>query len=205
MDKIDDILSRIEGLEQELLEEFRRAEHDLLYTIKDGKVRFSEEIIRTHRQLAARWSDYVYESGVMMILTIPVIWMALVPAILLDIVVGLYQLVCFPVYGIPFVKRRDYLVLDRHVLSYLNWIEKLNCAYCGYFNGLMGYVSEVAGRTEQYWCPIRHARTPKAVHGRYRHFFAYGDAEAYRKGLERVRRRFDDLKDKARAARDNRS
>jgi hypothetical protein len=193
MNKVDDILNRIEGLEKELVEELRRTERELLYTIHDRKVRFSEEVKNRHRLLAARWSSYVYESGVLMVLTIPVIWCALIPAVLMDAVVGAYQFACFPIYGIPRVKRGDYVVLDRHTLGYLNWIEKLNCAYCGYFNGVMGYVSEVAARTEQYWCPVRHARPVKAVHGRYRHFFEYGDAEGYRKGLAEVRKRFDDL------------
>ena len=48
---------------------------------------------------------------------------------------------------------------------------------------LLGFVREVAARTEQYWCPIRHARTPKAVHSRYRFFLEYGDAESYRRRL----------------------
>ncbi|MFP5223544.1 MAG: hypothetical protein ACLGSA_14730 [Acidobacteriota bacterium] len=194
MTKIDDILDRIEQLEKELKEEFSKAEDELLYTIRDRKVIFSKEIREYHRKLASKWSDYVYESGFMIVLTIPVIWLALIPALLMDVVVCLYQIICFPVYGIPRVKRRDYVIMDRHKLRYLNWIEKLNCIYCSYFNGLVGFVAEVAARTEQYWCPVRHARPLKAVHSRYRHFFRYGDAQAYRKGLAEVRKRFADVK-----------
>jgi len=194
MSRIDDILGRIAKLEEELAQELREAEEELLYTIKGRKVRFSEQARALHRTLASRWTAYVHDSGALIILTIPVIWSALIPALLLDALVTLFQLVCFPIYGIPRVRRRDYVIFDRHQLAYLNWIEKLNCAYCSYFNGLMGFVAEVAARTEQYWCPIRHARLPRSVHSRYRLFFGYGDAKAYKDGLDKVRGRFDDVR-----------
>uniref|UniRef100_I2PWU7 Uncharacterized protein n=1 Tax=Desulfovibrio sp. U5L TaxID=596152 RepID=I2PWU7_9BACT len=194
MTKIDDIIVRLEALEKELAEAFDEAGADVRHTIGREKVRFTKEMRRQHRLLAKKWASYVYESGFLMILTIPVIWGALVPALLMDLTVSLYQAVCFPIYGIPKVRRGDYIVIDRHALSYLNWIEKFNCAYCGYFNGLLGYVREVAGRTEQYWCPIRHARTPKATHSRYRFFLEYGDAQGYHDRIEAVRHGFDDLR-----------
>jgi hypothetical protein len=196
LSKIDDIIARMEALEKELSEEFDQVGGQVRYTIERKKVRFSQEIKRQHKLLATKWSSYVYESGFLMILTIPVIWGAIIPAVLMDLTVSLYQLVCFPIYGIPRVRRGDYIVIDRQALSYLNWIEKLNCVYCGYFNGLLGFVREVAARTEQYWCPVRHARTPKATHSRYHHFLEYGDAESYRRRLETVRRQFDDLRGK---------
>jgi len=197
VNKIDELLGRIAALEKELADELRQKQGELLYTIHRKKVVFGEEIRKRHRELAARWSDYVYDSGVLIILTIPLIWGALIPAVLLDVAVAAYQLICFPIYGIPRVRRGDYVVIDRHALRYLNIIEKLNCAYCGYFNGVMAYVREVAARTEQYWCPIRHARPLRSVHGRYSRFFAYGDAEGYRKGLADVRQEFDDVPEKA--------
>lgn len=194
MTRIDDIIERLEALEKELAEAFEQAGDDVRATIEQKKVRFSREIKARHRRFVKKWAAYVYESGFLMILTIPVIWGALVPALLMDLTVTIYQLVCFPVYGIPKVRRRDYIVIDRQSLAYLNWIEKCNCVYCGYFNGLLGFVREVAARTEQYWCPVRHARTPRSPHSRYRFFLEYGDAAGYRERLETVRRRFDDLR-----------
>ena len=67
------------------------------------------------------------------------------------------QAICFRSYRIPRVRRMDYIRLDRSQLAYLNWVETLNCLYCGYANGVAAYVREIAGRTEQYWCPIKHA------------------------------------------------
>ena len=102
----------------------------------------------------------------------------------------------FPAYGVPKVRRRDYVVMDRNKLRYLNFMERFNCVYCEYVNGLIAYVQEIAGRTEQYWCPIKHALRLKTMHSRYPHFLDYGDAEAYRKHIEQVRRDFEDLKNK---------
>ena len=113
------------------------------------------------------------------------------PFLVLDLFLFLYQAICFPVYGIPKAKRSDYLIFDRKDLPYLNIIEQFNCFYCSYANGLAGYFREIAARTEQYWCPIKHARRILAAHDRYPRFFEYGDAESYRKGLERLKKEFE--------------
>lgn len=68
--------------------------------------------------------------------------------------------------------------------------------YCSYCNGLLAYVVEVAARTEQHWCPIRHARRIRKAHDRYSHFLPYGDAQAYREGVEKVRNEFKDVKER---------
>jgi hypothetical protein len=79
--------------------------------------------------------------------------------------------------------------MDRGQLNYLNWIEALNCLYCGYANGLIGYVREIASRTEQYWCPIKHALRITDPHQRYYEFLEYGDAGGYRARLSEFRER----------------
>lgn len=43
-------------------------------------------------------------------------------------------------------------------------------------------------RTEQYFCPIKHARKILGTHGRYNRFLAYGDAQDYAKRLEEFRK-----------------
>lgn len=59
---------------------------------------------------------------------IQIIWMCIFPVVLIDITVSSYQAICFPLYGIPKVKRQDYIVFDRQYLHYLNIIEKINFA-----------------------------------------------------------------------------
>jgi Zn ribbon nucleic-acid-binding protein len=111
-----------------------------------------------------------------------------IPLALMDIWVTVYQHVCFRAYGIPRVKRSDYVIIDRNHLRYLNLIEALNCVYCGYANGVISYAREIASRTEQHWRPIKHALRIRDPHARYQKFLDYGDAEGYRTKLEAYRK-----------------
>jgi hypothetical protein len=79
------------------------------------------------------------------IITAPMIWFGFFPILFMDVVAEAYQFVCFPIYGIPKVRRKDYITLDRGRLLYLNSMERFNCVYCGYVNGLLAYVQEIAG------------------------------------------------------------
>lgn len=126
---------------------------------------------------------YVWTGSVASLLTAPVIYSLVVPLVLLDAWVMSYQAICFRAWGLRVVRRRDYFAIDRHRLPYLNGIEKLNCLFCSYANGLFAYMHEVASRTEQYWCPIKHRRRVRGVHDRYALFARYGDARAYRDRL----------------------
>lgn len=159
-----------------------------------GRCGFSEEIKREHKRLKTSLASYIVHSRFFAILTAPFIYACFIPFVFLDLFVSVYQAVCFPVYGVPKARRRDYMAIDRNKLRYLNAIEGLNCMYCSYANGLLAYVVEVAGRTEQHWCPIKHARRVQHTHDRYSHFLPYGDAKAYRERGEKVRDDFKDLK-----------
>ena len=110
---------------------------------------------------------------------LPIIYSLAVPFVALDAWVQIYQAIAFRLLGIRRVQRRDYLVLDRHRLPYLNALQKANCVYCGYINGLLAFVREIAGWTEQFWCPIQHARRVRGQHQRHRRFAPYGDAKAF--------------------------
>jgi hypothetical protein len=193
-DKLNTLLAKIRSLEQELLAEIHGKERQFRYQIHDRKVRFEAAAVRQHRQLALRLSKYLREAKFFSLLSAPVIWLCFFPVLLLHLVANFYQFICFPIYGIPKVRRQDYVVMDRFHLRYLNRMERFNCGYCEYVNGVIAYVQEIAGRTEQYWCPIKHALGLKTRHSRYRHFLDYGDAENWRKRFEEVRRDFDDLK-----------
>lgn len=116
----------------------------------------------------------------------------------------IYQWVCFPIYGIGRVRRRAYFAIDRHKLAYLNTIEKVNCTFCSYANGVIAYVREVAACTEQYWCPIKHAQAIPTPHVRYHLFFDYGNAEGYRRELLALRRTLRQETDSRRPARGRR-
>ena len=132
------------------------------------------------------WS-YIFLGDALTAVTAPVVYALLMPFVLLDVSVMAYQAICFRAWHIGRVRRRPYFAIDRHRLPYLNALEKLNCLFCSYANGVIAFVREVAARTEQYWCPIRHARRIRDPHARYDAFSDYGAAAAYRAGLPSLR------------------
>jgi hypothetical protein len=186
---IDELLARIETLQNELEEEYRKTREE--WTQK--KAELADEFLRQQRRYKTGLFRFLIRSRLLVVLTAPVIYAGWIPFLLMDLFVTLYQSICFPIYRIPKVKRSDYLVFDREDLPYLNLIEKFNCFYCSYGNGVAAYTREVAARTEQYWCPIKHARRVKAAHDRYPRFFDHGDAEAFQQGLNRLRKQYDDV------------
>ena len=192
-DRIEELARRIRDMEQELREEIQRVRIDT-YELRGRSIRFRDEVIRRHRQRMQSLFSYLRHARLRHVISVPVIWLCLIPAVLMDLIVVFYQAICFPLYGIPKVRRGDYVIMDRHHLKYLNLIEKLNCLYCGYFNGVIAFTREVAARTEQYWCPIKHARHMKEVHSRYHRFAEFGDADTYRSEVQVIRRAFEDVR-----------
>ncbi len=190
---INDLLDKIKTLESELIDEIQNQQDTSSYQIQQKKVCFENSVIQQHKQHLQRLLDYFKTAPIQHILSAPIIWSVLFPTILFDIFVSLYHSICFPIYGIPKVKRSNYIVFDRHYLNYLNIVEKINCAYCSYFNGLIAFTQEIAARTEQFWCPIKHARRISTLHSRYQRFLDYGDAIAYRQNKEKIRKQFDDI------------
>jgi hypothetical protein len=190
--RIDDLLEHIARLERELEAEINRRRAQWRYRTEAGRVRFEHEVRLAHRRLKQGIPRFLRESSIPNLLTAPLIYSLVVPIALLDAWISLYQTICFRAYGIACVRRSNYVVIDRQHLAYLNAIEKLNCVYCGYANGVFAYVREIAGRTEQYWCPIRHASRVRGPHQHYRHFVDYGDADGYRRRLIPLRHQLQD-------------
>ncbi|SLN59640.1 hypothetical protein AQS8620_02666 [Aquimixticola soesokkakensis] len=124
----------------------------------------------------AQWRSYIlHRLRPWEFLTAPIIYAMIVPFVLIDLFVTVFQWTCFPVYRIPRVRRRDYIAMDRGKLAFLNPLQRLNCIYCEYCNGVAAYVQEVTGRTEYYWCPIKHARKLKNPHRFYGNFIDHDD------------------------------
>ncbi|MEX0347338.1 MAG: hypothetical protein AB3N20_20625 [Rhizobiaceae bacterium] len=187
-EQIKSLVKQIRDLENQLEVEFTKQREKLRFGLEHGRVVFEEEILRQHKALKIGLARYVFQAKPLVILTAPVIYSVFLPLVLLDMFVTIYQSICFPVYGISKVKRADHFIFDRHRLAYLNGIQKLNCVYCSYANGLICYVREIAGRTEQYWCPIKHSRRVIGAHANYPQFVDYGDAESFEKQLPKLRK-----------------
>ncbi|OGS91648.1 MAG: hypothetical protein A2Z95_05580 [Gallionellales bacterium GWA2_60_18] len=185
--RIRQLLDQIAALEGELDAAVEAQEERLRYRIEDQRVIFERAIHDAHRRVRLgvfRWFLTVRPQNY---LTMPIIYSAAIPLLLLDLFISLYQTTCFPVYRIAKAKRADYIVFDHQLLAYLNIIEKAHCLYCSYAVGLLAYAQEITARTEQYFCPIKHARKMRGPHSRYQRFLDYGDADDFHGKLERFR------------------
>ena len=186
-EKIRQLLDQMSALEDDLRREVQAQEASALYQIKGKRVEFEAAVRQAHRKLKTGFLRWLITYRPQNLITGPIIYSMIVPMLILDLCVSFYQATCFPIYGITKVRRGDYIVFDRQQLGYLNFIEKFHCTYCAYGNGLIAFVSEIIGRTEEYFCPIKHARTMLGPHSRYARFLAYGDAHDYEARLEKFR------------------
>ncbi len=170
--------------------------HDRENSFEEKVLKFEEETKMdlsgpkpaTRYNRSGRFVPWLISWELKYILTWPFVYGMLFPLLLLDVCASIYQAICFRIYGIPRVDRSDYFPLKRHKLGYLNLIEKLNCDYCGYANGLIAFAREVFARTEQYWCPIKHANKLIGAHERYGRFLDYGEADGYQSKVEGLRK-----------------
>ncbi len=186
-DHIRKLLDDMNALEEELRTALRKQETRMFFQIEGKRVEFERSVRQAHRKLKRNFFRWVITDRPQNFLTAPVIYGMIIPLAIADLGVTLYQAVCFPVYGIIKVKRADYLIYDRQQLAYLNWLEHFHCTFCAYANGLIAYIGEIIARTEQYFCPIKHARKALGTHARYARFLDYGEADDYHAKLEAFR------------------
>jgi len=190
-DNLRQMIESVRELEAKIETELHRRQEALQYSIHNGRVFFEKELKLKNAALKKSISEYIKGARWSVILTAPIIYSLIVPLVLLDVFVSIYQAICFPIYGIPKVRRSDYLVFDRMMLDYLNGIQKINCAFCSYGNGILAFGHEVAARSEQYWCPIKHAKKVRGTHSRYPVFTDFGDGEQYHEKVSNIRELFD--------------
>jgi hypothetical protein len=186
-ERIHQLLTQMSVLEDDLREALHEQETSMLFEIRGKRVEFEHTIKQVHRRLKTGFFRWLVTNRPQNLITGPVIYSMIVPLLVLDLFVTLYQAVCFPIYRVARVRRGDYIVMDRHHLQYLNFIEKFHCSYCAYASGLISYVFEIVARTEQYFCPIKHACRILGTHAQYAQFLDYGDAEDYEARLEGFR------------------
>lgn len=184
----EEILARIHALQDELEDEYRKS----MEAFEQRRAKLADEFFQQQRRYKTGLLRFLARANPLVVLTAPIIYLGWIPFLLMDLFVTLFQAICFPIYRIPKVRRADYIVFGREHLPYLNLIEKFNCLYCSYGNGVAAYTREVSSRTEQYWCPIKYDRRRRLPRDRYPNYFDYGDAEAYRRGLARIQQQYQD-------------
>lgn len=188
-DRIREILDEIEAMKVKLGEEIAEQEKNLSYEIQNGYVQFEKDVFKKQKENMKNLLAWFREIPLLHLLSSPLIYAMVIPAILFDIILFIYQQVIFRIYKFKPIKRSDYIIYDHQYLGYLNSIEKLNCLYCSYFNGLMQYASAIASRTEYYFCPIKHAKKVTYQHDYYDLYFTYGDGDGYQSKLKELRER----------------
>jgi hypothetical protein len=186
-DRIQQLLDQITVLEDDLRIALRDQPSSIFFQIKGKRVEFEKSVVETHLKLKTNFFRWLVTDRPQNLLTGPIIYSMIIPLLITDFFISFYQITCFPIYGIKKVRRADYIIFDRQHLNYLNFIEKFHCTYCAYGTGMIAYISEIVARTEQYFCPIKHARKIIGTHSRYQQFLDYGAAENYDAKLEQYR------------------
>ncbi len=178
-DRIQNLLNQMAAIEDELCTAVGEQQTSMFFQIKGKRIEFERSVGEAHKKFKKGFFLWLVTNQPQNLITGPIIYAMIIPFVMLDVCVSFYQMTCFPIYKIAKVKRADYIVLDRQHLHYLNWIEKFHCTYCAYGTGLIAYMSEIVTRTEQYFCPIKHARKMLGTHAHYAKFLDYGDAKDY--------------------------
>ena len=186
-ERMRQLLIQMAALEEELRVAVKEQESRMLFQIKGKRIEFEHSIKQAHRKLKTGFFHWLVTYRPQNLITGPVIYSMIVPLAIVDLCVSFYQATCFPIYRIDKVRRADYIVFDRQQLEYLNFIEKFHCTYCAYGTGMIAYIGEIVARTEQYFCPIKHARKILGTHSRYAGFLDFGDAADHEARLEEFR------------------
>jgi len=178
-------LVRLEQLRSETKRAFDAAIRRMINTVD-----YRKELAQRREQLRGWRVGFfrtIFPVNLRYLFSMPFIYGMIFPMAIFHLCMEIYHQVCFRIYGIPRVQASRYFINDRQLLPYLNWFEKLNCVYCSYYNNLVRYAAEIGGRTERYWCPIKHSRRVEHPHSQYQYFVDYLDAENFRTKTEKLR------------------
>ena len=186
-EQIKKIVAKIHALEEELRTILYEQQTEFSYKVAGKRVEFEKNIREAHKKLKTSWFYWFITVSPKHLLSGPFIYGLIIPLVIFDISISFYQSICFRLYGIALVKRSEYIIFDHRHLAYLNIFEKINCLYCSYATGVINFAREIASRTEQYWCPIKHAHKIIDAHHRYTDFIDYGNAEDYQKNMIEIR------------------
>lgn len=172
-------LTKILKLKDDLQTEYDKLAKKYGFSFQNKRIKFIDSFKQRNRKLRIPTWKYVVPQSLRHLVSMPFIYMMIIPTVILDAFITVYNWTALPLYGIPPVKRRDFIVYDRKFLDYLNLIQKVHCLYCSYVNGVYAYSVEVAARTERYWCPVKAAKRPVATHGWYNDFADYGNPKEW--------------------------
>ena len=73
---IDQLMGQIATLQAELEAELAIRRANLNYTLRSGRIRFEQEVLRAHKAMRVNLTRYVLNAGVMHVVTAPVYFSA---------------------------------------------------------------------------------------------------------------------------------
>lgn len=168
----------------ELERQYQGKKRELELQYHDKIKEFGEQYHEKMKELDSRYHRHF--KRIRNFVTWPFICGMIVPLLIFDFFLEIYHHICFPLYGLPLVVRKNYMrIKDRAELPYLSGFDKIFCAYCGYANGLIHYAFVIAGETEKYWCAIKHKKYENFIPApHHKDFMEYGDEAGYKKYME---------------------
>jgi len=93
--QIEVLLDKMRDLEDELVDELQKQQEQFSYEILKRRVYFEEKVIIRHKEYAKQLFNYIADAKLKHILSVPFIWICIVPVALMDITISLYQAICF--------------------------------------------------------------------------------------------------------------
>ena len=91
---------KVRNLESQIERELEAHRKKFHYSVTRRRVKFEAAVRTRHKELRVSVFRFLRQSGIMRILSAFVIYIQIVPLVLLDIAVTLFQFICFPIYGI---------------------------------------------------------------------------------------------------------
>lgn len=177
--KIKQLQEKIDELETSLQKEYSRLAEKYGFSVKQKRIEFIKNFRDRNKTFRIPAWRHTIPVNIRHLIALPLIYFMVIPVLILDFFVTLYNWTALPLYRIPIVKRSEFIVYDRQFLDYLNFLQKVACLYCTYANGVIAYAVEIGGRTERYWCPIKAANKPKVHNDWYNDYADYGNPEEW--------------------------
>ncbi|MFT6589714.1 MAG: hypothetical protein ACI9I0_000224 [Rhodoferax sp.] len=128
-DRINEILAQMAALREKLRSIMYAQKSRMFFQIKGKHITFEPTVKTAHHQRKNNFFRWLIKSRTQNLITRPISYSIVLPLMLLDLCVSFYQWSCLPIYGITKVRRSDYIVIDRHHLEFLNFIEKFHCTH----------------------------------------------------------------------------
>ncbi len=116
LSKIGEILKRMEELKSQLQSEYEALMERYDYAVENRKIVFSEKAKRFQKDVREGVFHYLLSAEIRHLLSIPFIYAMIVPTIVLDLFLTVFQFTAFPLYGIERVRRSDHILFDRKYL-----------------------------------------------------------------------------------------